>query len=467
MVLFFGVMNTYAADNNSGTVDPSASVKVSPSTSGIKAFINLAWGLATSKIGEDNMGSQGLLSVTSFGYSTLALFVPGLTEGGDAIKNSGDTVPKDMKQGLIGLEESAANYAYSSYPSTSITQHLADEWVPGYKDSNTATYAAEGDANSGYTTLMNSGISPLWTKIRDLAYIFFVVIMIAVGFMIMFRAKIGPQTLVSIGNFLPGVIVSLVLITFSFAIAGVLIDLGGVVTGLISQLYGSSITTISVNSIGSLVRGMFVSGNGSLTGVTWTYLGIEGLATTIAIVVAIFTTGGAAVIVGLIGLLLVLVLVGIVFVGAVKVLITLYKAFFGILLGVVIGPIQLMVGAFPGKGYVTMNWFLSLLKNVLTFPMVFAIVNLPNYIASQPTISLSLPDKLTNGTGNTIVSINGSTIGFLIMFVLRVVVLYFAAESPKYLEAWFPSNTPKPVAEGLANARESLSKIPLVGGLFK
>jgi hypothetical protein len=279
--------------------------------------------------------------------------------------------------------------------------------------------------------------------------------------------------LVSLGNFLPGVITSLILITFSFAIAGLLIDIGGVITSLIASLYGGADKVSGINSIGSLFSSLF-TGNTAVTSGALAGAGLTGFLSMVAKVgiASLATSGiGTAVVAGLgiVGILLALVIVGIIFVGGIKVLITLYKAFFGILLGVVIAPIQIMIGAFPGSAYSTSNWFKSLLKNVLTFPMVFAIVNIPVFIASQTGIELSLPEKLSYAAndGANISVTNGGFGAFLTMFILRIVVLYFAAESPKYLEAWFPSDTPKPVAEGIANAKANLAKIPLVGGLFK
>jgi hypothetical protein len=79
--------------------------------------------------------------------------------------------------------------------------------------------------------------------------------MVVVGFMIMFRSKIGGQTLVTLGNFLPGVITSLILITFSFAIAGLLIDIGAIVTNLIAGIYGVD-NVFGINSIGEMMKGL-------------------------------------------------------------------------------------------------------------------------------------------------------------------------------------------------------------------
>lgn len=472
--LFFGTMNVFAqsssaTDTSSGTVDIS-NVTLSPDWKGVKTFINLANGVSDTS--ENNMGSQGTLNLANTAYTAIAIAAPGVTEGAEQIKNSSD-VPEDMKAGLVGITDNAATYAYNYYPYTGVTEHLAEEWLPGYKDSNSTAYAADGTDISGYDTLMNAGIAPLWNKVRNIAYVFFVVVMIVVGFMIMFRSKIGGQTVVTLGNFLPGVITSLILITFSFAIAGLLIDIGGMVTSLIAGLYGAD-NVAGINSLWTIFTNLFVSGTekvalGSLAGGVG-ITGVMGLGTLAQIGIAFISSIGGTILAGagIIALIFGLVIIGIILYGGVKVLITIYKAFFGILLSVVIAPIQIMIGAFPGKGYVTSNWFKSLVKNVLTFPMVFAIVNLPNFIATQSGLDLSLPAKLSYSVNDGMnIGLTGGFSGGLTMFILRVVVLFFAAESPKYLEAWLPADTPKAVAEGLANARASLSKIPVVGSLFK
>jgi hypothetical protein len=470
MFLFFGVMNVYAEStiSDDGVISSDGNNTLKADWKGMKTFINLANGLGPAKQAADNMGSQGILSVGNAANTGIALFAPSLTVGAAEIQASAD-VPEDMKLGLLGIADSAMTYAYTGYPAINVPSHLAEEWIPGYENGNSSVYAA---SQNGYETLIYSGIGDLWEKVRDIAYVFFVIVMIVVGFMIMFRSKIGGQTLVSLGNFLPGVITSLILITFSFAIAGVLIDLGSVVTSFIATLYGGPSFVSPINTINDLFTAMFTGGTAGTTlvvaGVADASM-IGGLVATIAGA----TVGGLALgpilaVGGLLVMLVALVVLGIIFVGAVKVIITLYKAFFGILLSVITAPIQIMIGAFPGKGYSTTNWFLTLLRNVLTFPMVYAIVNLPSFIARQADITLNLPAGLSGATseGNAL-GLNNGFGGFLVMFVLRIAALYFAAQAPKYLEAWFPANTPKPVAEGLAKAQESLTKIPLVGGLFK
>jgi len=68
-------------------------------------------------------------------------------------------------------------------------------------------------------------ILPLWKAFRNIAYLFFTIIFVVIGFAIMFRVKLDPQTVISIQNAIPRIVVALILVTFSYAIAGLLIDL--------------------------------------------------------------------------------------------------------------------------------------------------------------------------------------------------------------------------------------------------
>src|ERR1035437_3801494 len=72
------------------------------------------------------------------------------------------------------------------------------------------------------------GLTPLlhaWVVFRNIVYLLFVFIFIIIGLAIMLRIRIDPRTVMTIQNQIPKIIISLILVTFSFAIAGFLIDL--------------------------------------------------------------------------------------------------------------------------------------------------------------------------------------------------------------------------------------------------
>lgn len=92
-------------------------------------------------------------------------------------------------------------------------------------------YAAEG---IGFASL--KPFIGIWLLFRNLVYLLFVIIIVAIGFMIMFRTKINPQTVISVENSIPKIVIALLLVTFSYPIVGFLIDLMYVSIGLVLLL---------------------------------------------------------------------------------------------------------------------------------------------------------------------------------------------------------------------------------------
>ncbi len=95
-------------------------------------------------------------------------------------------------------------------------------------------YAWEG---VGFATL--SGYGDIWKAFRDTSYLALTLIVIGIGFMIMFRFNAG-QAEVKIESALPNIVLALILITFSFAIAGFLIDIMYATIALSIGLFFSS-----------------------------------------------------------------------------------------------------------------------------------------------------------------------------------------------------------------------------------
>ena len=75
----------------------------------------------------------------------------------------------------------------------------------------------------GYDALIP--VQRLWRVFRNLSYVSFVIVFVIIGFMIMLRAHISPQAVATIQDSIPRLVVALILVTFSYAIAGLMIDL--------------------------------------------------------------------------------------------------------------------------------------------------------------------------------------------------------------------------------------------------
>jgi hypothetical protein len=77
------------------------------------------------------------------------------------------------------------------------------------------------------------GLQPvfsLWAAARDFAYALLVIAFVALGIGIMVRFKADPRTVMTLQNQIPRVIIAILLITFSYAIAGIMIDLMWTIT---------------------------------------------------------------------------------------------------------------------------------------------------------------------------------------------------------------------------------------------
>ncbi len=64
----------------------------------------------------------------------------------------------------------------------------------------------------------------MWKLSRNIAYLFLVIVFIILGVMIMLRVKVNPRTVMTVQNQIPRIIIGILLITFSYAIAGLLVD---------------------------------------------------------------------------------------------------------------------------------------------------------------------------------------------------------------------------------------------------
>lgn len=369
--------------------------------------------------------------VTGIGEYSLMTLCPQCTESSVRVQ-AGD-FPDQMKYGLLGTAENNVVAMFNSHPTVDVVAHLSEEWIPGYKESK-SVYAA------GYDDIYDTGIAEIWSFTRNIAYLCFVLVMIGVGFMIMFRSKLGGQTLVSLGNTLPRIVVSLVLVTFSFAIAGIVIDIAGVLMKGISGLIGSNVPIHDIGAV-TWAAGAEAGANLNLAGI------VLGLATLNAVV-------------GIIPIILGIIVAGAALVGAIKLWFALVKSYLAILLNVIISPISIMAGALPGNDASTINVFKSIFRNALVFPVAFAIVNIPFYLENQ-NISIDFPKSLVTEQASIV------TIGPVLFAAAKLIAIYAAAQSPTLVKAIIPPTASKSGADSAAVIKESFSKVPIVGGMFK
>ncbi len=406
----------------------------------MKRFVSAATGAVGESISQ-------LVSkfVTAIGDFFLTLICPQCTTSYENIQKAAEDgeIPPEMEAGVVGMVENQVTAMFNAQPNIDVVAHLSEEWVPGYKEKQ-SVYA------SGYDDLMNSGIDTLWSVTRNIAYIGFVVVMIIIGFMIMFRSKVGGQTVVTIGNAIPKVVVGLVLVTFSFAIAGIILDISGILMRVISGVLQSD---VAIHNIWKLLVGTTIGSAPAVGLGGGVGLGIGGI---VGLII------GSLAPVAIVAILVALILVIIILFGAIKLWFTLVKTYFSLLVNVIIAPLAIMLGSIPGNDAMTMNIFKSMLRNSLVFPLAFAIVNLPYYLVEkQNRITFTFPQTVFPDAGFA------DEIGPLMIAVAKIIAIFVAAQTPAFVKAIIPPTASKGGADVAGAIKQGLSGVPLVGGMFK
>jgi hypothetical protein len=96
-----------------------------------------------------------------------------------------------------------------------------------------SAHAQVGGSGSGVL----SPIFKLWEVSRNIAYLVMILIFVLVGLMVMFRQRLNPQTVVSVQMALPGLVIGLVMITFSYFLASLISDIAFIGTNVVGYYF--------------------------------------------------------------------------------------------------------------------------------------------------------------------------------------------------------------------------------------
>jgi len=156
-----------------------------------------------------NSTKEGKISLAV--YQTLTC-----TMVGETCTNNPNDAENNYDKSVLGLMTNLITLPYKNPPASGIYWAYTGLQNAGFIPK---TYAAGIGFNS-LTVFM-----PIWNALRKISYLILVLVMITIGFMIMFRMKLNPQTVIAVENALPKIVITLLLITFSYAIVGFIIDL--------------------------------------------------------------------------------------------------------------------------------------------------------------------------------------------------------------------------------------------------
>lgn len=213
----------------------------------------------------------------------------------------------------------------------------------------------------GFTTGANA-VQKLWQVSRNICFALLTLVIVIFAFMIMFRVKINPQTVITVQSALPKLFTALILITFSYAIAGFAIDLMYVVIGLMASFISGS--GLSGHTAKELFDS-FTVGENAIGLVFEFWLGFM-----LTAFYSIFSSFNPLTWIGGILLFLFAFLVGIVsIIFAIKIIALIFKTFANVVLTIVTGPIEILLGTvIPGMGFGP--WFKKLLGHLMVYPLM-------------------------------------------------------------------------------------------------
>ncbi len=126
-----------------------------------------------------------------------------------------------------------------------LTSSMGDMYAMPIHTGNYVSYMANNFGVVTSTYAQSTGFEQLdymlrfWRIFRDIAYMGFVIAFVIIGLAIMLRVKIDPRTVMTIQNQLPKIVITMLLITFSYAIVGILVDAMWATTYLAINLFES------------------------------------------------------------------------------------------------------------------------------------------------------------------------------------------------------------------------------------
>jgi len=274
--------------------------------------------------------------------------------------------------------------------------------------------------------------------------------------MILFRTKINPQTVVGIENALPRIIVSLMLVTFSYAICGFLVDFVYLGNSLVKTIFtggglGSDITSLVTGWSDADKLDIFFlidPGNGLWGGeniIDTVIGGIKGIFTSVSLP-------------GKINGILELVIAFVLLSTTIKIFFALLTRYVSIFLLTIFSPLAILWNALPGQSDTAGKFFKNFAVAVLSFPAVYLFLNLSSYVAKPGNFNATSLPPFSLPIGVATIQQYGALIGLGMLMIIPQI--------PSVIE---DALAVKPSGLGQSSAQElggALRKIPLIGSFI-
>jgi len=397
-------------------------------------------------------------NLSQFGLTSLDYMIMGLTKKFIGYPQlEGEIVNSSLQSSL----SNAVAYLYANHPSG--VEYLA--YSAQKLNLVKPTYAASEGLN------FISPVIHIWTIARNTAYVFFIVIFVALGFMIMFRSRLNPQTVINVQLALPKIIIALVMVTFSFAISGFIVDAVFFGHALIKNI----ITEPGPDPCPALIFGDTSTqwehdcATNRLTPSAWPFdiLGKYGSGDAGGIVGQMLEGVGGILLGGISGgyfanpfegmfkLVIAFSVVGATF----KIFFSLLTKYIMVILLIITMPFAFLASALSSQSN-PLKPLKSLFANVIAFPVTSLLLALAYYFASPsgPSVGALPPfytDFFATGQNNP-----GAVTAKLVAIGILMTIPSILGGIDQALES-------KPIAQGAADQLSATArKIPIIGGLM-
>jgi len=323
----------------------------------------------------------------------------------------------------------------------------------------------------------------LWAISRNVSYLMFVVIFVVAGFMIMFRSKLNPQTVVGIQLTLPKIIVSLIMVTFSYALIALIIDISNLAVVVIANLYKDFLQSpSSLSGWLDVIMGRspwVTDGNYQNIFSLMSQLGNTSRAAIGSSIASLVGSVGSGIWdllskLGASGTLAELIL-------SMAVLSALFKTFFALLtsyvsivISAIFSPFAFIFSALPSGQASPFNLLKSVLANSLVFPATFGMLFIAAIIQGlgsgaweiNPVKSPQFVDPnvwLPFGLSG----LQTTTVGDLVPSLIAFGIILAVPRIPEIIKESLQAKEGSAMAAAGEGIKGAVANIPLIGGLMR
>lgn len=351
--------------------------------------------------------------------------------------------------GLLSVTGSLITMTFQMPTSTSqYVNYLAGNFGISKKAYAANSCANDTDNGAGFCSI--KPLTKMWVAMRNIVYLLFTIVFIVIGLAIMLRVHIDPRTVMSVENQIPKIIVGILLVTFSLAIAGFLIDIMYVSIYLIGNVLSNIAPSCTSPECIKLDYPSLATSGNPFGALDWRFAGDSANAIKNLIRDSLFPNygspqniidiiikaiGGAIMDTVILAILWFLLIVAII-ITFLRIWVTLVMAYIMILLDIVFAPFWFLAGLIPGGSLGVGAWFKDMLANLAVFPATIAMFALAAIFANLGVVSQASPDPLftppfTGGT-NTLTLGRLIMFGFLFMTPQALSIMKAAFKAPKF-----------------------------------